>query len=132
MDKNAEIGPFIEKMANIFKVMGDPTRLHLLGQIAKYNHNNQSLCVHDLAKQLEVSESAISQHLRVLKGLGILVATRQGIHKYYSVKFDAMKSLVDDVNKLVNLALIPCDQCIDINKGSSDINDDSKNQKLAK
>lgn len=112
-EENSEMVRFIYKMADVFKVLGDPTRLHLLGHIAMYNHHNQSLCVHDLAKELEVSESAISQHVRVLKGIGILDVTRKGFHKYYSVKFDVLKALLDDVQKLAQMAFTPCPEFLE-------------------
>ena len=76
-----------------FKALGDNTRLKILWALAK-----QEMCVCDLAAMLDVSESAVSHQLRLLRTLRLVTNRRQGTILYYS--------LVDDhVSQLIQVAL---------------------------
>jgi DNA-binding transcriptional ArsR family regulator len=67
-----------EKMAQTFKVMGDPTRLSILWALEK-----EEMCVCDLAAFVGISESAISHQLRVLRQLNLVANRREGTVLYY-------------------------------------------------
>ena len=72
----------IEELAGIFKALSDPTRLRLV----KLLHDHQgALCVNALAGRLEVTQSAVSQHLRVLKQAGLVRGDRQGYRVHYAL-----------------------------------------------
>ena len=49
-------------LAELFKILGDPTRLKILSAI-----QSKELCVYDIADTLEMTQSAISHQLRILK-----------------------------------------------------------------
>jgi len=70
-------------LAQFYKALGDETRLRLLTLLAE-QEPERALCVGRLASALSVTPSAISQHLRILKGLGLVHAERKGyvIHYY--------------------------------------------------
>jgi DNA-binding transcriptional ArsR family regulator len=67
-------------VAETFHVLGDPTRLKIL-----YLLKLHSCCVRDLAILTEVSESAISHHMRLLKERRIVTQRREGTTIYYSL-----------------------------------------------
>lgn len=69
-----------DKMAEIFKGLADPTRLRILFIIFQ-----GEICVNDLAEQLEMSQSAISHQLRILRDLGFVSTQREGQSIYYRV-----------------------------------------------
>lgn len=72
----------IEELAEIFKALSDPTRLRLV----KLLHEHQgALCVNALAGRLEVTQSAVSQHLRVLRQAGLVQSVRHGYRVHYSL-----------------------------------------------
>ena len=89
----------IEKLAQIFKALSDPTRLkliRLLGTHPPYDCSNECnghsfLCVNALAHHLDVSQSAVSQHLRVLRQAGIVQGTRRGAFMHYSLDRDGLQ-----------------------------------------
>ena len=56
----------IKALSNIFKALSDPTRLKIIYILSK-----SSLCVCDIADLLDMSQSAISHQLRILKGFKI-------------------------------------------------------------
>ena len=64
------------RLANLFKVLSEPTRLKIVLAILK--SPNQSLSVTDLSTQLKKEQSAISHQLRSLRDAGILVLRKEG------------------------------------------------------
>ena len=70
----------VQSMAEMFRALGDPTRLRLILALAR-----EELCVCDLTALTEVSASAISHQLRVLRGLKLVKYRRQGKMVYYSL-----------------------------------------------
>ena len=67
-------------LAELFKIFGDSTRVKIL-----YALLESELCVCDIAKLLEVSQSAVSHQLRVLKGSKLVKVRREGKVVYYSL-----------------------------------------------
>ena len=67
-------------VATIFKVLADPSRCRLVAAIIAAGE----LCVCDLAATVEMSESNVSHHLRVLRGNGLVRARRDGKMVFYS------------------------------------------------
>ncbi|MEW5786130.1 MAG: metalloregulator ArsR/SmtB family transcription factor [Bacillota bacterium] len=68
------------RLADTFKVLGDQTRVNLLSALA-----GQELCVCDLAAALEMSNSAVSHQLRVLRDARLVKYRREGKLVYYSL-----------------------------------------------
>jgi DNA-binding transcriptional ArsR family regulator len=66
----------------LFAALADPTRLRLIQALARQSAQ-EPLCVHALAERLGVSQPAVSQHLRVLRNLGIVRAERRGPRVHY-------------------------------------------------
>lgn len=66
-------------LADFFKILGDPTRLKILSSLLI-----SEMCVNDLSVFLEMSGSAISHQLRVLKQAKLVKSRRDGKLIYYS------------------------------------------------
>ena len=73
-----------EEQAVLFSVLSDPTRLKLLKVLAQQKEDN-ALCVNDLASFLGITQSAVSQHLRVLRTAGLVKGRRHGYRIHYFV-----------------------------------------------
>ncbi len=69
-----------DKMAEMFKALGDPTRVRLI-----YALSQQELCVHDLSVILDMGQSAISHQLRYLRNLRIVKRRKEGKTVFYSL-----------------------------------------------
>src|SRR5579872_1293330 len=67
-------------LANLFGALADPTRARIVHTLLR-----QELCTCDLAAVLGAGESAVSQHLRVLRHLGLVRHRRAGKLVYYSL-----------------------------------------------
>ena len=70
----------LEDLAALFKLFGDPTRIRIL--CALYHGE---LCVCDLADMLNMTQSAISHQLRILKDGRVVKARREGRQILYSL-----------------------------------------------
>lgn len=67
-------------LAELFKIFGDSTRVKIL-----YALLDAELCVCDIAKLMEVTQSAVSHQLRVLKNSKLVKFRREGKTVYYSL-----------------------------------------------
>ena len=67
-------------LAELFKIFGDSTRVKIL-----YALLEAELCVCDIAKLMDVSQSAVSHQLRVLKGSKLVKFRREGKTLHYSL-----------------------------------------------
>ena len=70
----------ILSLAEIFRTLGDPTRVKILQALSV-----EELCVCDLAKLLGVSESATSHQLRVLRSQKLVRFRKEGKMAFYSL-----------------------------------------------
>ncbi len=68
----------VEKICQLFKAFSEPGRLRILHALLQ-----QEMCVCDLAAMLDVSESAVSHQLRLLRTMGLVVNRRDGTVLYY-------------------------------------------------
>ena len=79
-----------EEQAAVFSALSDPTRLKLVNLLCR-QRDPDALCVNALADLLGVSQSAVSQHLRVLKSIGLVRGERRGYHIHYYANYDTVK-----------------------------------------
>ncbi len=84
--------PLEEKLydlADLFKALGDSTRARILWGLLQ-----EEMCVCDIAALLEMSQSAISHQLRVLKQARIVKNRRDGKTVFYSLDDEHVKQLL--------------------------------------
>lgn len=80
----------LDALADLFKVFGDYTRIKLL--CALFGHE---MCVCDLAEVTQMSQSAISHQLRVLKQAQLVGNRRQGKTIFYFLKDEHVKLIYE-------------------------------------
>ncbi len=78
-------------IAEFFKVVGDQTRIKIL-----YALFESAMCVCDIAVLLDMSQSAISHQLRVLKQAGLVKYRKEGRIVFYSLEDDHIKNILDE------------------------------------
>jgi ArsR family transcriptional regulator len=81
-------GPLAEQMAATFKALADPTRVRLISALM-----HTELCVGDLASCLEMSTSAVSHQLRLLREMRLVRSRREGKHVFYTLDDDHIYDL---------------------------------------
>lgn len=80
----------IENLARTFKIFGDATRIKIM-----YTMLDREICVQDIAKYLEMTQSAISHQLSILKGARLIKSRKEGKEVYYSLDDDHVKRILD-------------------------------------
>ena len=68
------------RLAELFKALGDPTRIKLIGALL-----HRELCVHDLAPLLDMGQSAVSHQLRYLRNMRMVKRRKSGKTVFYSL-----------------------------------------------
>jgi DNA-binding transcriptional ArsR family regulator len=96
----------MEKLAKVFKALSDETRLNILILVSKRN-----ICQKGISKYLGISDSAVSQHIKVLKEAGIITGFKEGYYVLYHINngvFDECISFINSIsdesnNELLNI-----------------------------
>jgi len=88
----------IRKLSRFFKALGDETRLSLVALLTQ-QEPGRALCVGRLAQELDVTPSAVSQHLRVLKDLGLVQAERRGYRVHYFLDSERLAAYQDLIRR---------------------------------
>jgi len=79
------------RLAELFRLLGDPTRARLLYALLEAGE----LCVCDLADAVEVTDTAVSHALRLLRTAGIVASRRAGRMIYYRLADAHVRMLLD-------------------------------------
>ena len=79
----------VDRLANTLAILGDSSRLSIVIYLL-----NQKANVGDITKHLNMSQPAISHHLRLLKDAKILKAEKKGKQVYYSLDDGHVKDIV--------------------------------------
>lgn len=87
--KNLKEEKELYKLGNIFKAMGDQNRLKIIYLLSK-----SPLCVCDIASLLDMTQSSISHHLKVLRDLNLVKFERRGKLVIYSLDDDHVFKLL--------------------------------------
>jgi len=80
----------ISEQAELFAALADPTRLKLLQVLCRQNPPG-CRCVNNLSHLLGISQPAVSQHLRVLKSVGLVTGERRGFRIHYVIDPEGLK-----------------------------------------
>ena len=88
----------------ILKAIGDPKRYQLLQLMSK-----RSYCVRALARSSDLSESAVSQHLKVLREAGLVYGVKRGYYTHYCVDKDVLAAGISELQQLIAIQRQPCD-----------------------
>lgn len=82
-----------ENLAQIFKALGDPTRISIVEMLSV-----EEKCVCEIMEELEMTQPAISHHLKTLKQAGLIKDRREGKWIFYSLNHTEYKNLLDFIN----------------------------------
>ena len=99
---------FGTRMAEVFKALGDWNRMRIIKILA--SNPDESVCVVDLAAMLQISQPATSQHIKVLKNVGILDPKRVGNRTYYSINAEQLRKYKEVIDHMFKMAFVRCDK----------------------
>jgi DNA-binding transcriptional ArsR family regulator len=84
----------MDEYSLVFKALGDETRLKIVHLLVSNDY-----CVGGLAKALGITDSAVSQHLKVLKEAGLVEGKKVGYYTHYSVKRERLNLVINEIKK---------------------------------
>jgi ArsR family transcriptional regulator len=85
----------MKKAAELFKILSVDKRIEIIELL-----KNGPMSVNALADALGVTQSAVSQHLRVIKAAGLVQDQRQGYWIHYSLDQDALEKCRQRLNRI--------------------------------
>jgi ArsR family transcriptional regulator len=80
-----------ERLAHIFKALGDPTRVRLLSLIAATDGGEACIC--DLTEPVALSQPTVSHHMKLLVDAGLVTREQRGKWAYYRVADQTLLSI---------------------------------------
>lgn len=78
-----------ERLAPLFKALGDPVRLRIASMIAA----RPEVCVCEITPAFEVSPATVSHHLKTLREAGLVHSERRGTFVYYRIEPSTLGAL---------------------------------------
>ena len=87
----------------VLKAIADETRMRIVMLLLQRNY-----CVRALARKLERSEAAVSQHLKILREAGLLVGEKIGYFVHYNVNKDVLHELTQSIESLISIERKNC------------------------
>jgi ArsR family transcriptional regulator len=81
-------------IAAVAKALGDSTRLQIVDAVRKAAP--EAVCVCELQPLFDMSQPAISRHLKVLREAGVLAVERRGLWAYYFVPQDSTLGVLEE------------------------------------
>ncbi len=94
-------------MAEFHMALSDVNRLRMIRILA----TEKDVTVSDLAKRLGITQPAVSQHLRVLKMIGLLQPERQGNRTMYKIDMDSLEKYHRMENEMYEVIKDACQGC---------------------
>lgn len=86
-----------ERLARIFKALGDPTRVRLVSLIAA--HEAGEACVCDLTNPVGLAQPTVSHHLKQLVEAGLITREQRGRWSYYRIVDSTLAGLAEALRR---------------------------------
>ena len=77
-------------LSELFKIFGDSTRIKIINVLLE-----EELCVNDISKKINISQSAVSHQLRILKSSKLVKYRKVANSIYYSLADDHVKEIFE-------------------------------------
>ncbi len=85
----------MDQIVQVLKALGDETRLKILIIISR-----RRICAKGLSSHLNISEAAVSQHLKVLKEAGIIIGEKYGYFVRYNIQRNALSEIIEFIEEI--------------------------------
>jgi DNA-binding transcriptional ArsR family regulator len=98
----------MKESAELFKLLSVDKRIEIIEQLKK-----GAMSVNAMADALKITQSAVSQHLRVLKAAGLVRDERRGYWVYYSLDREALEECRRRLNRICTCGCLEGDKKIE-------------------
>ena len=88
----------MNKLSKIFKALSDETRLKVLLLVSK-----RDICQKGISKYLGITDSSVSQHIKILKEAEIITGYKEGYYVFYHVNKNVFDDCISFFNSIENI-----------------------------
>ncbi|MFP4042836.1 MAG: ArsR/SmtB family transcription factor [Bacteroidales bacterium] len=88
----------LTNITNFLKALSDPTRLKIVEYLSS---TGKARCVSAISKHINVSQSATSQHLRILRQSNLVKSDRKGYHIHYELNTEELKKHLNGLKNIL-------------------------------
>jgi DNA-binding transcriptional ArsR family regulator len=82
----------------LMRALAHPLRLKIL----EFLDQNKNIQVNQIYNTLKIEQSIASQHLRILKNAGVLVADKDGKYMHYAIDYNRVSNAVKAINRFLS------------------------------
>lgn len=82
-------------LATVLKALSVESRIHIVRLLKK-----RPMCVNALASRLGISQGAVSQHLRILRDLGLVTGEKSGFYVHYHLNRPVFLRWKEEIERL--------------------------------
>jgi len=86
-----------DRIARLLNVLSVSTRVRIV-QLLK----GRALCVNALAAKLDITQGAVSQHLRIMRDVELVIDERRGYHVHYRLNEDTLAAWREEIDRLLD------------------------------
>lgn len=90
----------VKRLARVMKVLAVGTRIEIVRLL-----KGRSLCVNALAARLDVTQGAVSQHLRIMRDAGLVIDEKRGYFVHYCLNEKTLAAWRGEIDKLLDPAV---------------------------
>lgn len=87
----------LQVSTELMRALAHPLRLKIL----EFLDQNKNIQVNQIYNTLKIEQSIASQHLRILKNAGILVADKDGKYMHYDIDYQRVSNAVKAINRFM-------------------------------
>ena len=87
----------------ILKALGEPKRFLLMQLMSERGY-----CVRALARKSQLSESAVSQHLKILREAGLVYGIKKGYYVHYYLDKSVLEKVISELTQIKDTQCKPC------------------------
>ena len=87
----------LQVSTELMRALAHPLRLKIL----EFLDQNKNIQVNQIYNTLKIEQSIASQHLRILKNAGVLVADKDGKYMHYNIDYSRVSNAVKAINRFM-------------------------------
>ena len=87
----------LQVSTELMRALAHPLRLKIL----EFLDQNKNIQVNQIYNTLKIEQSIASQHLRILKNAGVLVADKDGKYMHYNIDYHRVSNAVKAINRFM-------------------------------
>lgn len=90
-------GTFLLTATEVLRAIAHPIRINIIDLLSRHDE----LAVKEIHEALDISQSVVSHHLRIIKDKGVVEAKRDGKNTFYSLRVKEYQQVIDTLETVL-------------------------------